>query len=77
MDPFRNPPADSLAAARLHVQALTECGLSREALLRALLEDYEPSEGLFFLWCLVFHLVSNSNVTNENGELIMQQIPML
>ncbi|KAL2198368.1 hypothetical protein P885DRAFT_75974 [Corynascus similis CBS 632.67] len=40
MDPFRDPPADSLAAARLHVQALTECGLSREALLRALLEDY-------------------------------------
>lgn len=40
MDPFRNPPADSLAAARLHVQALTECGLSREALLRALLENY-------------------------------------
>lgn len=40
MDPFRNPPADSLEAARLHVQALTECGLSREALLRALLENY-------------------------------------
>lgn len=40
MDPFRNPPADTLAAARLHVQALTECGLPREALLRALLEDY-------------------------------------
>jgi hypothetical protein len=48
MDPFRNPPADSLAAARLHVQALTECGLSREALLRALLENYsdgKPSIG--------------------------------
>ncbi|KAK0656234.1 hypothetical protein B0T16DRAFT_299183, partial [Cercophora newfieldiana] len=44
MDPFRSPPADSLAAARLHVQALTECGLSREALLRALLENYPPSE---------------------------------
>lgn len=40
MDPFGNPPPDSLAAARLHVQALTECGLSREALLRALLENY-------------------------------------
>jgi hypothetical protein len=40
MDPFRNPPADSLEAARLHVQALTDCGLSREALLRALLENY-------------------------------------
>ncbi|KAK3896981.1 hypothetical protein C8A05DRAFT_48215 [Staphylotrichum tortipilum] len=40
MDPFRDPPADSLAAARLHVQALTDCGLSREALLRALLENY-------------------------------------
>jgi hypothetical protein len=40
MDPFRNPPPDSLAAARLHVQALTDCGLSREALLRALLENY-------------------------------------
>lgn len=50
MDPFRNPPADSLAAARLHVQALTECGLSREALLRALLENYEdgkPTRGCF------------------------------
>ncbi|KAK1758299.1 hypothetical protein QBC47DRAFT_136546 [Echria macrotheca] len=45
MDPFRNPPPDSLAAARLHVQALTECGLPREALLRALLENYSPSEG--------------------------------
>jgi len=45
MDPFRSPPADSLAAARLHVQALTECGLPREALLRALLENYTPSEG--------------------------------
>ncbi|KAK0730095.1 hypothetical protein B0H67DRAFT_478677 [Lasiosphaeris hirsuta] len=47
MDPFsRNPPADTLAAARLHVQALTECGLPREALLRALLENYgPPSEG--------------------------------
>ncbi|KAK3330700.1 hypothetical protein B0H66DRAFT_72633 [Apodospora peruviana] len=45
MDPFRNPPADSLAAARLHVQALTECGLPREALLRALLENYGPSDG--------------------------------
>ncbi|KAK3363242.1 hypothetical protein B0T25DRAFT_33604 [Lasiosphaeria hispida] len=43
MDPFsRNPPADTLAAARLHVQALTECGLPREALLRALLENYGP-----------------------------------
>ncbi|KXX72885.1 PR domain zinc finger protein 14 [Madurella mycetomatis] len=40
MDPFRNPPADTLAAARLHVQALTDCGLPREALLRALLENY-------------------------------------
>ncbi|KAL2160995.1 hypothetical protein VTH06DRAFT_8708 [Thermothelomyces fergusii] len=40
MDPFRGPPADSLAAARLHVQALTECGLSREVLLQALLEDF-------------------------------------
>lgn len=50
MDPFRNPPADSLAAARLHVQALTDCGLSREALLRALLENYEdgkPTHGCF------------------------------
>jgi hypothetical protein len=45
MDPFRDPPADSLAAARLHVQALTECGLSREALLRALLENYEDGKG--------------------------------
>ncbi|KAK0632949.1 hypothetical protein B0T14DRAFT_505498 [Immersiella caudata] len=44
MDPFRSPPADSLAAARLHVQALTECGLPREALLRALLENYGPSD---------------------------------
>ncbi|KAK0733782.1 hypothetical protein B0T26DRAFT_736635 [Lasiosphaeria miniovina] len=44
MDPFRNPPPDSLAAARLHVQALTDCGLPREALLRALLENYGPSE---------------------------------
>ncbi|KAL2134574.1 hypothetical protein VTI74DRAFT_11396 [Chaetomium olivicolor] len=44
MDPFRNPPADSLAAARLHVQALTECGLSREALLRALLENYPEGD---------------------------------
>lgn len=47
MDPFRNPPGDSLAAARLHVQALTDCGLSREALLQALLEDY-PDQGLVF-----------------------------
>lgn len=45
MDPFRDPPVDSLAAARLHVQALTECGLPREALLRALLENYGPTEG--------------------------------
>ncbi|KAK4119355.1 hypothetical protein N657DRAFT_684559 [Parathielavia appendiculata] len=44
MDPFHDPPPDSLAAARLHVQALTECGLSREALLRALLENYEDGE---------------------------------
>ncbi|AEO65566.1 uncharacterized protein THITE_2112667 [Thermothielavioides terrestris NRRL 8126] len=41
MDPSRNPPADSLAAARVHVRALTECGLSRETLLRALLESYD------------------------------------
>ncbi|KAH8884396.1 hypothetical protein GQ53DRAFT_399715 [Thozetella sp. PMI_491] len=47
MDPFRNPPGDTMAAARLHVQALTDCGLSREALLRALLEDY-PDQGLVF-----------------------------
>ncbi|KAM7219325.1 PR domain zinc finger protein 14 [Rhypophila decipiens] len=45
MDPFRNPPADSLAAARLHIQALTDCGLPAEALLRALLESYGPTEG--------------------------------
>ncbi|KAL2261582.1 hypothetical protein VTK26DRAFT_3845 [Humicola hyalothermophila] len=41
MDPFCSPPpADTLAAARLHVQALTDCGLPREALLCALLENY-------------------------------------
>ncbi|KAK4178264.1 hypothetical protein QBC36DRAFT_108971 [Triangularia setosa] len=40
MDPFGEPAADTLAAARLHVQALTDCGLPREALLRALLENY-------------------------------------
>lgn len=55
MDPFRNPPADTLAAARLHVQALTDCGLPREALLRALLENYSDgkdaafSDGIYFV----------------------------
>lgn len=44
MDPFRDPHPDSLAAARLHVQALTDCGLSREALLRALLEGYSDGD---------------------------------
>ncbi len=44
MDPFRDPHPDSLAAARLHVQALTDCGLSREALLRALLEGYSDGK---------------------------------
>jgi hypothetical protein len=48
MDPFRNPPADSLEAARLHVQALTDCGLSREALLRALLENYGDGKDVRF-----------------------------
>ncbi|KAL1840122.1 hypothetical protein VTJ49DRAFT_778 [Mycothermus thermophilus] len=41
MNPFQNPPADTLAAARLHVKALTDCGFPREALLRALLEECE------------------------------------
>ena len=54
MDPFRNPPADSLAAARLHVQALTDCGLPREALLRALLENYEANESRSILRILCY-----------------------
>ncbi|KAK4673890.1 hypothetical protein QC763_115910 [Podospora pseudopauciseta] len=45
MDPFGEPAADTLAAARLHVQALTDCGLPREALLRALLENYGDASG--------------------------------
>lgn len=37
---------DSLALARKHVRALTEGGLSREALLRALLEQEEANSSL-------------------------------
>ncbi|KAJ9132344.1 Transcriptional regulator prz1 [Pleurostoma richardsiae] len=44
MDGRLEPSDDSLAAARLHVQALTERGLPREALLQALLEQYDGDQ---------------------------------
>lgn len=46
MDNDNNPSRDSLALARKHVRALTDGGVSREALLRALLEQEEASNQL-------------------------------
>lgn len=46
MENQHEPSRDSLALARKHVRALTDGGVSREALLRALLEQEEASSAL-------------------------------
>lgn len=46
MENQHDPSRDSLALARKHVRALTDGGVSREALLRALLEQEEASSTL-------------------------------
>lgn len=46
MDGHHEPSRDSLALARKHVRALTDGGLSRQALLRALLEQEEAGNDL-------------------------------
>jgi hypothetical protein len=76
MDPFRDPPADTLAAARLHVQALTDCGLPREALLRALLENYNNGKDAMarlkeFAWLTL--LVGEATSRIDAGFLQQQQ----
>lgn len=41
MDPSEETPQDSLAAARLHIQRLTEAGLSAEQLMACLIASYK------------------------------------